>query len=429
MTTPTAARFPRYEPFDPALPIACVTPSEGRTIHRFFDTSPFSPSGRYIALFRLPFEDRMNRPGDPGAIVLVDLESGEERVVAETRGWEPQMGANLSWGRDDRVLTFNDVDTANWTPLLVKLDPFTGKSESIPGGVYQTSPDGRHAAAASMERMRRTQTGYGVVIPDERVPCNIGAPEDDGLFITDLETGERRLVLALSEAVRYIPELEDESLSDWHIYGFHSKWSPDGERLIFTVRRFRTGSAVDMDVMHAGRSRGVRMRFDVLTLKPDGSDVQNAVPARYWEHGGHHINWFPDSRTLSMNLGGLGEGLRFVRVGYDGTDLRPILQEVRGSGHPTVHPDGRHILTDTYAAEPTAFGDGTVPIRWIDMDTGDETVLARIGARTDPQPHGALRVDPHPAWDRTWQRIAFNGVIPGDNTRRVFVADMRDWIG
>jgi len=34
-----------------------------------------------------------------------------------------------------------------------------------------------------------------------------------------------------------------------------------------------------------------------------------------------------------------------------------------------------------------------------------------------------MRVDPHPAWDRTWRYVTFNGFVGG--SRRVFVADMR----
>ena len=79
-------RFPRYTRFDPRVPVWCVTPDEGRAIHRFFDTSPFSPSGRYMALFRMPFEDRLPAPGDAGEILVVDLHTGEERTVATTRG-------------------------------------------------------------------------------------------------------------------------------------------------------------------------------------------------------------------------------------------------------------------------------------------------------------------------------------------------------
>lgn len=416
------SHFPSLDSEISSIPAWCLTPGEGRIIHRFFDTCPISPSGRYLAAFRFPFEDRLNEPGEEGEVVLIDLLGGSERVVARTSGWEFQLGANLNWGKDDHSLLFNDVDTPSWQPLLVKLDPLRGTSERIPGGVYHVSPDGRFAAAASLEKMARTQRGYGVSIPPERIGRNIGTPNDDGLFITDLETGERRLVLSLAEAVRAIPELDEKHLTDWEIYGFHTKWSPTGDRILFTIRRFPVEGPHRFDLLHAWHPEQA-LRFDVLTLRPDGSDLKNAVPAARWEAGGHHINWFPNGRKLSMNLGGFGDNLRFLSVNLDGSDLTPLLSDTIGSGHPTLHPNGRLLLTDAYAHEPVAFADGSVPLRALDLSTGREECLLRIGAVTNPLPHRALRVDPHPAWDREWRHFVFNGVLPGENTRRVFLAD------
>jgi hypothetical protein len=112
-------------------------------------------------------------------------------------------------------------------------------------------------------------------------------------------------------------------------------------------------------------------------------------------------------------------------MSFDGTGCETLAPMLRGSGHPTIHPNGRHLLTDAYLFEPMAFGDGTAPIRWVDLANGTESVLVRIGTRPE---HGdardALRVDPHPAWDRDYQHIAFNACP--DGRRRVFVADLRE---
>ena len=40
-----------------------------------------------------------------------------------------------------------------------------------------------------------------------------------------------------------------------------------------------------------------------------------------------------------------------------------------------------------------------------------------------PYADGPLRVDPHPAWDRSWRYVTFNAFVGG--TRRVFLADMQ----
>ena len=166
-----------------------------------------------------------------------------------------------------------------------------------------------------------------------------------------------------------------------------------------------------------------QVRFAWITLKLDGSDVHCAVGPEEWEKGGHHGTWFPDGKHISMNLNIDREGLRFVQVNHDGSGLRKMLNTMIGSGHPTVHQNGSYMITDTYTFEiGTSYGDGTTPLRWIDLRTGQEKAIVRIKTET-PAGHSVLRVDPHPAWDRSWEYVVFNGFT--DGTRRVFVADMR----
>ena len=401
--------FPRYTKYDPKVPVWCVTPNEGRVFHRFFDTSPISPSGRYLAATRLPAEDRTPEPGDAAQVVLVDLETGEERAVAESRGWDTQLGAQAQWGADDTQLFFNDMDTDAWRPFGVRLDPSTGERRELDGTVYMASPDGRWAASPCLLRTARTQPGYGVVAPLEAVPVNAGAPEDDGLYLTDTETGERRLAASFRRIAEACPEEFDPEAEDY--YGFHVKWNPQGDRLQFVVRG-----------MNPDRERTLHARL--ITLRPDGSGIRVAVPARVWVGGvGNHPNWRPDGENVMMNLNLRGDGMRYVSVRYDGAGLHAMTESVSGRGHPTLHPDERHILTDTYVNEPAAFGDGTVPIRWTDRETHTEECLVRI--QSDPPfmgPKKQLRVDPHPAWGPEFRRVVFNGCP--DGTRRVYLGDL-----
>ncbi|MEM6855483.1 MAG: hypothetical protein AAF593_13845, partial [Planctomycetota bacterium] len=157
-------------------------------------------------------------------------------------------------------------------------------------------------------------------------------------------------------------------------------------------------------------------------------DIQLAVGPEHWAKRGHHINFTPDGRGLSMNLGGRvdGHALSLMGCGLDGAGLAPITSAVPGSGHPSVHPTGM-MLTDVYAHEAgLSYGDGTTPLRWIDPIRGTEQTIARIhnGTPFDATP---LRLDPHPAWDRTWQWVAFNAMDQGQ--RRVYVIDMGGLVG
>jgi hypothetical protein len=412
--------FAQYKEFDPKVPVWCVTPERPGCIHRFFDTSPISPSGRYLAVFQILHEDRQPQPGDKGNVCIVDLETGEDRVVAETAGWEPQMGANINWGGSDHELFFNDVDTATWQPFAWKLDPLSGTRQRMEGAVYHASPDGKWLISANMTTMRRTQPGYGVCIPPEKMRRNIGPVEDDGFFLTDTTSGKTRLLVSIADLLREAdPPVLIENPLEQEIYGFHSKFNPQGNRLMLSLRWFATADEPRWNMFKLDQSA---VRFAWATMKLDGSGKHCAVGPEQWIKGGHHATWFPDGQRISMNLNIDRDVLRFVQVNADGSELRKILSSVPGSGHPTMHPNGTHLLTDTYTWEKTAFGDGTIPLRWVNLKTGKEEAIVRINTQ-QPCEDSVMRVDPHPAWDRTWRYVTFNGFVNG--TRRVFLADMQ----
>jgi hypothetical protein len=418
MLPTTDGPFPAYTRFEPRVRAWCVTPDLTGCIHRYYDSSPFSPSGRFFAVTRLPFEDRLPRPGDVAEIVVIDLQSGATRTVAETRGWDVQLGAQLQWGADDHTLLYNDLDVSDWMPFGVRHDLQSGEVRRLGGTIYSVSPDGRLAASPCLRRMAVTQRGYGVVVPRDQVPENRGASKDDGIWITDLQTGATRLVVSLAEIVEQAGPALPVAGRRGDFFAFHVKWNPQGTRLMLALRW------LPRSIFPWRRKRRFGAKH-VITLNADGRQVRVAVSAERWARGGHHPNWCPDGEHVLMNLVTGNHGLRFARLALDGSTCETLVPSLQASGHPTLHPNERHLLTDTYVDEPLAFGDGTAPIRLIDLRSGLETQLVRIGIQPlAERSTGALRVDPHPAWDRTYTRIAFNACP--DGKRRVYVADLTE---
>jgi hypothetical protein len=451
MTLPDLDRhFPRYLEFGPLAPTWCVTPRTDRVIHRFFDSSPISPSGRYLALTRLPYENRLPRPGDVAEIVIVDLETGEQRIVDETRGWDTQLGAQTQWGASDRELLYNDVDGRDWRPYGVCFDSSTGSRRQLSGTIYHVSPDGRTAVSPCLKRTAATQLGYGVWVPEDARPTNHGAASDDGIYVTDIATGSSKLLISLAEIVARGPaELRGNDYARGAFYGAHVKWSPTGDRLMFVLRwlpetslatrarkqlrRFAIAMARRIPglAQQARKGQGVAgaikrqsklMRPNLLTMRPDGSEIHIALGADAWRRGGHHPNWFPDGQRIVMNLNRDGDGIRFVSIPAEGGRPEILAPQLFGSGHPSMHADGVHLLSDAKPGEVVAAGDGTSPIRLIDTRTSGEQLVARVRTQsTGGDGHVALRVDAHPAWDRSFRRVVFNGFA--DGTRRVYVSD------
>ncbi|MHC4701747.1 MAG: TolB family protein [Planctomycetota bacterium] len=405
------AFFPRYTQFDPKVPIWCVTPGIDRVFHRFHSSCPFSPSGRYLALTRLPREDKTPEPGDLAEIVLIDLMTGKPRVVAETRGADTQLGAQAQWGADDSSLFFNDIDVKTWRPFGVKMDPATGKKKRLAGTVYMVSTDGKWAASPCLRRISYTQMGYGVLVPPEHIPVNRGAVDNDGLYVTNTETGEVRMIASFKRIVEEaVPSIDVAHYGPGGFYGFHVKWSPDGSRLMLVLRYMPDSDR--------------KYRPQLITMKPDGSDIRVAIPNTEWaDKGGNHPNWHPDSVHVFMNLKADGKNYQFFQARYDGSDLHIMTDAPGNGGHPTVHPSGKYILTDNYAKNDV-FGDGTSPLLWVDLAAGTNVPIARVA--NTPSYIGSkkeLRLDLHPAWDRrTWRYACFNGLRAG--TRAVYVADL-----
>ncbi|MBT4140478.1 MAG: hypothetical protein HOE48_21390 [Candidatus Latescibacteria bacterium] len=402
--------FPRYTGFDPEVPVWIVTPDLDGCIHRFFDASSISPSGRYMGLFRFLSEQKLPAPGDVGDIVVVDLETGEQSVVAKTRGWDTQMGAHVQWGAKNEELFFNDINTETWRPFGVKFNPLTGERFEMDGTVYMVSRDGKQALSPCLVRTGATQAGYGVIAPADQVPRNRGAADDDGIYITDTTTGKSRLLVSIREIVETaVPKFNLDDYADGDFYGFHVKWNPQDDRIMFVLR-------------WVSHTAGLKYGPDLITMRADGSEICRPIQNDVWSKGGHHPDWCPDGETVMMNLRLHDAGLSLIRARYDGSGFEE-LTTVHGSGHPTLHPNGRHILTDVYLHESLAYGDGTTPLRLIDIEKDTELVIARINNDPPwPGPKRELRIDPHPAWDRDYKRAAFN--ICDGGVRRVCVADL-----
>jgi len=412
--------FPRYKKFDPQVPVWCVTPDMDRVIHRFHLSSPFSPSGRYLALTRLAREDSPPKPGEVAEVVLVDLKNGEAKPIAETKGWDTQLGAQVQWGANDAQLFFNDVDTSSWMPYGVVMNPLTGENKKLEWTVYDASPDGKRVVSTCLRRIGMTQGGYGVIVPSESIPRNKGTVDDDGVYVTDVESGKTKMIASYKRIVEEaVPKIDVSRYGPGDFYGFHVKWNSKNERIMLVLRYLP--------------KKDSKYRPQLITIKADGGDIRVAVPASYWaDKGGNHPNWLPDGEHVMMNLDIYGKGWRFVQARYDGSELRTMTSVPANHGHPSLHPAGKLILTDAYPREEIAFGDETAPLFLIDLEKEERKMLVRMntftrvftGTGSNPK---EMRVDLHPAWDRrTHTLVAFNGVTEG--TRRVFVADLSELV-
>lgn len=403
--------FPRYTIFTPKVPVYCVTPNLKGAFHRFFDTSPISPSGRYLCVTSIRDESKVPCAGEAADVFVVDLLTGKNVYHAETFGWDTQLGAQAQWGRDDTQLFYNDMDTTAWRAYALEVNIFSGMVKRLQGTVYMAAPNGDELVSPCLCRIGRTQAGYGVHVPPQCVPKNEGMPWDDGIFLTDVKSGEQTMLISYAEILKKSGgDKAYEEFGPGDFYGFHVKYNLQGTRIMLVLRM------LDAE----GKTYPA-----LFSISRDRSEVNMTIPPQEWARkGGHHPNWCPDGIHAMMNLKISDNRMQIVKARYDGTEYGVLANGVLGTGHPTLHPNGKTLVTDTYLNEEPAYGDGTTPIRLINQREATVKNIIRIPTRPAyAGPKNELRVDPHPAWDPSYRYLIFNAFL--DGTRRVLVADLQ----
>ncbi len=411
--------FKRYRETNTLCPIYRVTPDDGYYLQTFYDINPWSPSGRYLTCTKFPFQDRQPGHKDEAQICVIDTKDHTLTEVYSTTGWGFQLGANVQWGSTDRHLYFNDkVDGEG---VCVRLDLETGKSEPLAGPMYHIAPDESAIISFPLDLINETQAGYGYAVDPARVrKMKPGAAHDEGIWRTDLKTNKKTLLVSLAEAYEVLPDSDKKRFKGGTFYYFHSKFNPQGTKILQVFRCKMPTSGTEFGI--GGTSQ---FKPSLVTFNPDGTDMKLALSNEVWGKGGHHPNWHPNGERILMNLKLDYERLKFCSFRYDGSDFRVLSETIHGSGHPSFHKDGRHIITDVYPDQPYATRGKEVPIRLVDIENQTEKNLAYVFTLGMPNAN-VLRIDPHPAWSRDYTQVCFNASPEG--RRQIYVADLSELV-
>jgi hypothetical protein len=336
LQTGPAYDFTRYRPHTTLCPVYRVTPDDGYYLHTFYDVCPWSPSQRYLACTKFPFQDREPVYGEAAQICVIDMRDRTLTEVYSTRGWGFQLGSNVQWGATDRYLYFNDVVEGEC--VCIRLDLETGKSEALAGPMYHVAPDDSAVISFPLDLINATQSGYGYAMDPARTrTLPPGAAANEGIWRTDLKTGKKTLLVSLAEAYEILPDSDKQRFEGGTFYFFHSKFNPQATRVLQVFRCLMPNAGSEFGIGGTGVFKPM-----LITFNADGSDVRLALSNEIWGKGGHHPNWHPDGERILMNLKLDYERIKFCTYRYDGSDFRVLSEAVEGSGHPSFHNNGRH---------------------------------------------------------------------------------------
>jgi len=364
-------------------------------------TIPWSADGRYILSLEVGFHDRMPRPSDAARIVLVDTQDNHKIIpVDQTRAWNFQQGTMFYWHprAANPQFFFNDRDPASGHVFTVLYDVDRRRRvreyryADTPIGNGGVSPTGHALLGINYGRLARLRrvTGYPGALDWSK---DQAAPPDDGIFLVDVESGKKRVLVSYQQLARLL-EKHLPGSKGTPLFINHTLFSRNGRRVYFFVR--------------GGWDDKAKKRINTpCSIKSDGTDL-----VLHEKHVGGHPEW--------------GEGTALI--GRDGRDqiLYDVVQRrVTGRlGTADIFPDpegdislssnGRWFVNGSSSGDVNRY----VVLRLSDGHYGRTPAFSRGKYRGD------LRIDSAPRWNRSNDAILVPGIAT-DKTRQLFIIRVR----
>lgn len=385
-------------------------------------TIPWSGTGRYIVALQTDFHDRLPDREDTAGVVLIDTFNDYAlEVLDETRGWNLQQGTMFYWNPEqpNTQFFFNDRDPVDGRVFTVLYDIIAKKRiweyryESYSIGNSGVAPQGGFFAAINYGRMARLRpvTGYaGALDPTDGVM----APDNDGIFLVDIETGEERLLVSFERLSvllktnphwellnkRWTPvktpsgEIEQPDTSEAALYINHTLISRTNEHIYFFVRGRRDRSSIWLNVPCSIKTDGTELMVHTTSIggHPEWGEGDLMIGA----HDGQQVFYDLPSQTI----------LSDHRLGD--TTIFP-----KPEGDVSLSPDGKWFVN----GYPS---DDRLSITYVIMRLEDGAFVRSESFDRGPYTKGDLRTDPAPRWNRDSNAI----LVPGwtdEGSRQLFM--------
>jgi len=382
----------------PSYTVRCLTRGPNHHFFGYYGICPWNASARQIVCLESPFQDHMPSREEPAAIGLVDVETGKFSQVATTHAWNFQQGAMLHWNplHPDTEIIYNNRTGDEIVSVI--LDLKTGGKRRLPRAVNAISHSGKYALSLTYGRLGRLRkvVGYsGIEDPNPNTPH----PDNDGVFLLDLTTGQSRLVVSIRQVYEMLKERHPE-LENAHMWFNHVVFNRSDTRFFFLARTRKPSGGLETGM---------------FTVNVDGSDLREVIP---YGKSVSHFDWRNDREIIAtFNL--LGRGRTHVLF----TDGKANYQHLGNGcldfdGHCTFSPDQQWLATDRRSSG--AFARSLV---LYDMQRGECTTLAKIDMKEKRFVSGDLRCDFHPRWSRTGDAICFDAIEPA-GTRQLHIAHL-----
>lgn len=198
----------------------------------YYDLQPYDETGALHLTHRVKFKDRLPTAQDVAEIGYIDVAKKSFHKIAETRAWNFQQGALLVWYESGKSVMFNDFDGEKYVTRVVSIDGQELACYDMPFGAVDK--DREKGLSINFSRIYNFRPGYGYSnLKDAFYDEN--TPKDDGIFLVDMKTGEKKLLVSYEQMKT---EFAEEPFTSGKLVVNHITFNPSGTEFVFLLRNF-----------------------------------------------------------------------------------------------------------------------------------------------------------------------------------------------
>ena len=308
------------------------------------------------------------------ANIMLKKSDGSISKIAETKAWNWQQGCMLQWlSSNNEQILFNDYDEERdkYISRVIDKDGRQLKTFNIP--VNNVSKCGKYALSLNYDRLAKMRPDYGYF---NKTNSNLPPDNQDGIWHLDLTNEEYRLVISL----KHLREISYSETMNGAIHKVnHIDISPSSNRFMFLHRWVG--------------SKGRFMRL--ITANPDGSNLQ----IMNGDIMTSHCCWIDSKYILSYcEYKGQRGYFKFLDQSTEVDFFSKKMPSV--DGHPSVSPDEKWLITDTYPDKAR--------MSYLYLHNIEKDEIHTLGRFHQPLRYKKeIRIDLHPKWSVDGSSVFF----------------------
>lgn len=377
-----------------------ITSAPGNHFFGYYGINPWNAAKTHLLCIEAPFNHRLPVAGEKALVGIVDMKTGTFKKITETNAWNLQQGCMLHWNplKPDDQFYFND--NVNGQLVSVLYDLSLGKRMGTTNTISGLSDNGKYALHMNYGRISRMRkvVSYGGTSDKN---SNEAHPAGDGIFVTDLSNGTKKLIISFKQAADDIRKYEP-GIEGRHMWMEHAEFNPEASRFLFLPRTWNAD--------------GSKLETGLYTIGINGEDMRRVIP---YGKSVSHFGWRNNKEIAATFIleGNERSHVLFSDTAENNSFRR--LSPLEWDGHCSFNHDGSWMLTDGNKD----FTNYTNSVWLYNMASGKETKLAVMPMTAERFLRGDARCDLHPRWRNDSKMICIDAIDTKTQTRQIFTIE------